>query len=145
MRPLCQSTARSVKVAERNPSRIHPKSKALQLLSLMEDRHLLASQKPPSRSPHFSAKTALIFSNFPQIKVEKTKQKGPKKEKGKKTSAKGNKSPKRYRKHQSRISNANQASLSKNRRPRFPQLSCPRKSPSSRRNNVFTFMPYLHF
>jgi Mg2+ and Co2+ transporter CorA len=141
MRPLCQSTVRSVKVAEETPAE-PTKEQGPPTIVINGGSESTGVPKTPSRSSTFREESSDLFK-FPSNQGGKDQAKGAQKEKGKKTSAKGNKSPKGTEtpiKDQQR----KPSQPLENRRPVSPS-SPARKEPVQPKNNVFTFMPYLHF
>ncbi|PMD38419.1 hypothetical protein L207DRAFT_68217 [Hyaloscypha variabilis F] len=141
MRPLCQSTARAVNVAEETPAET-AKDPGPPTIVINGGSESPSIPKTPSRSSTFREEGSDLFKS-PSYQGGKDQSKAGQKEKGKKPSTKGNKSPKGtdtpVRDQQRKSSQPLDS-----RRPVSPS-SPARKEPIQPRNNVFTFMPYLHF
>jgi len=141
MRPLCQSTARAVNVAEETPAET-TKDPGPPTIVINGGSESPSIPKTPSRSSTFREEGSDLFKS-PSYQGGKDQSKAGQKEKGKKPSTKGNKSPKGtdtpVRDQQRKSSQPLDS-----RRPVSPS-SPARKEPIQPRNNVFTFMPYLHF
>lgn len=141
MRPLCQSTQRTVQVPEDIPEE-SVKEHGPPTIVINGGSESAGVPKTPSRNSAVREEGSDLFKS-PSHQGGKDQNKGPQKEKGKKTNTKGNKSPKGTdtpTKDQQRKSSQ---SLD-NRRPVSPNSSS-RKEHVQPKNNVFAFMPYLHF
>jgi Mg2+ and Co2+ transporter CorA len=141
MRPLCQSTTRTVNVGEILPEEF-VREHGPPVIVINGGSESKGVPKTPSRSSTFREEGSDLFKS-PSYQGGKDQSKGSQKEKGKKTYTKGNKSPKGTdtpNKDQQRKSSQPLDS----RRPVSPS-SPSRREPAQPKNNVFAFMPYLHF
>ncbi|KAE9368720.1 hypothetical protein N431DRAFT_63393 [Stipitochalara longipes BDJ] len=141
MRPLCQSTARAVKAAEEIPAET-TRDPGPPTIVINDGSESSGIPRTPSRNSTFREESVELF-RIPSSHGGKDQSKAGHKEKGKKTSTKGNRSPKgaetSFRDSQRRSSQPLDS-----RHPVSPS-SPARKEPTQPKNNVFTFMPYLHF
>ena len=139
MRPLCQSTARAAKLAEAIPAET-TQDPGPPTIVINGGSESPGNPKTPSRTPPFREESSDLFKT-PSYQGGKDQSKAA--QKGKKASTKGNKSPKGTEtpvKDQQRKS----SQPLEPRRPVSPS-SPARKEIIQPLNNVFTFMPYLHF
>jgi Mg2+ and Co2+ transporter CorA len=139
MRPLCSSTARTVKAAEDFPAE-SANEQGLPTIVINGESESTGAPKAPSRTSTFHEEGYDLFKSH---HGGKDQSKGNQKEKGKRINTKGNKSPKGTetpnKDHQRKSSQPLDS-----RHPLSPS-SPGRKEPTQPKNNVFTFMPYLHF
>jgi hypothetical protein len=141
MRPLCQTTARAATAAEtlQAESNTEPGPPTIVINGGLESTGF---PKTPSRSSTFREEGSDLFKSASN-QGGKEHTKGDQKEKGKKSNKKGNKSPKGTETPSKEPQRKSSQPLD-SRRPVSPSSPI-RKEPRQPKNNVFTFMPYLHF
>ena len=140
MRPLCQSTPRAPRVAEHATPEAS-KVQAPPKIVINGDSTFDGTPKTPSRSSTAREDSNDFFKSSRASGKENVKE--SQKDKGKKSHGKGSKSPKGTEtpsKDQPRKSSHSLDS----RNARSPG-SPGRKEPTQQKDNVFIFMPYLHF
>ncbi|TVY14162.1 hypothetical protein LARI1_G008637, partial [Lachnellula arida] len=144
MRPLCQSTSRAPQLSEVEP----PNARTEQPLPTIVLNG--ASTSNENTLPQSLTRTSTSASGDDKSKWMKTSAqhgnkdqgKGLPKDKSKKATIKGNKSPKA----ESQPSKKNlQRKFSQSRHPRSPAFPIRKDGTHISRGNVYTFMPYLHF
>ncbi len=141
MRPLCQSTPRAVTVAGNLPAE-STTDQGPPTIVINGDSESTSFRKTPSRDSTFREEGSDLFKS-PSNQALKDQTKGGQKERGKRASTKGNKSPKGTETPTKEGQRKSSQPL-EGRRPLSPS-SPARKEPKQPKNNVFTFMPYLHF
>jgi ankyrin repeat protein len=141
MRPLCQSTVRTVNVAEGPPVE-SVKEQGPPAIVINGGSESAGVPSTPSRSSTFQKEGSDLFKSSSH-QAWKDQSKSAQKAKGRKASTKGDKSSKGTEtpsKDQQRKSSQPLDS----RRPVSPS-SLGHKEPTQPKNNIFIFMPYLHF
>jgi hypothetical protein len=141
MRPLCQSTPRAMTVTDKLPAESAP-DQGPPTIVINGGSESTSFPKTPSRGSTFREEGSDLFKS-PSNQAVKDQNRGGQKERGKKASTKGNKSPKGTETPTKEAQRKSSQPLD-GRRPLSPS-SPARKEPKQPKSNVFTFMPYLHF
>jgi hypothetical protein len=140
MRPLCQSTPRAVTATD-NIAAESTTDRGPPAIVINGGSESTPFPKTPSRGSTFREEGSDLFKS-PSNQAMKD-HKGGQKERGKKGSTKGNKSPKGTETPSKEAQRKSSQPLD-DRRPLSPSPPA-RKEPKQPKDNVFTFMPYLHF
>lgn len=137
MRPLCQSTPRAPRTAEEE---LNEPSSELGPPTIIINDGPESRPKAPVKGFSSSEDGKDWFNSSPQHSGKDSK--GKQNEKGKKSDTKGNKSPKIGAETPNRDRTL---SHKLDRRPHSPGSPGRKDIQNTKSNNIFTFMPYLHF
>ena len=151
MRPLCQSTPRLPRMPKEETFQ-SVKSEASHPIIVISDGPDYPPPETPSRSNPSRESSRLEEPKSSSHDIKKDQPKGASKEKGKKVTGKGSKSPRigtetptKEQQPKSNLHSGSKQNQSGNRHARSPSSPGRKEAVSTSKGNIFLFMPYLHF